>query len=179
MKIKRKDLRILIENMINELGPVASKDVFITYTVQKGDNLNKIADLIPYGQVMNIEEIDEFIEPGDKEKYRNSSIADPEFHLVFDQSVDVKGPYSTPSLNDFVKNLFVEDIIEFNNLSNPNDIKVGQKLKIPIDGPSSSVAKRLARGHETRYSHEEDEEEFDKLMYGSESETDTDLKLGR
>lgn len=170
MKIKRKDLQILIENLINELGPVASKDVFITYTVQKGDNLKKIADLIPYGTIGYGEEIQDFLESGDMEKIINSSLNDAEFEMVFDQEDIIPG---YQSLSEFIVELFIEDIIDANNLSDPNKISIGQKLKIPIDGPSSSVANRLAKGRENRNNYEDETDEF------QDSGSGADLKLGR
>jgi len=132
MKIKRKDLKILIENILNEDD--SKENVFISYTVREGDNLEKIADMIPQSPMMYSEPFYEFISSEDKEKLQSSALSDAELHLKI-----LGLPAEGKSSKEAVSDLLFNDIVKMNKLSDPNKLQIGQKLMIPVEGPLSSV----------------------------------------
>jgi hypothetical protein len=93
--------------------------------------------MIPHGAMLGIEPFYEFITSEDKEKLQSSALNDAELHLKI-LGLPAKGQSSKAAVSDLLFN----DIIDANNLSDPNSIQVGQKLTIPVEGPSSSVDRK-------------------------------------
>lgn len=120
-------------------GNVASSDNIVerklnTYSIKPGDYLSVVAKKldVPLQTLLkdNNLTLNSIIHPGDTLKYYTELKKDNSF-----KELEIKPGDNLTKISK-ENNIPLEELVKYNNITNPNLIQIGQKIKIPVDTPS-------------------------------------------